>query len=79
MASVIAKATGRFITYVAQSESEARAALLAAGLPTERVERRPAFHSLARKGLIAQVAEVLGRPQRSLREFAATYAHVWRA
>ncbi|MFZ5446436.1 MAG: hypothetical protein ACOZQL_40990 [Myxococcota bacterium] len=81
LAGAISRATGRRIRYRALSEAEARAAASAEGLSAERLEARLAFQALLRKGAFAAVSphveEVLGRPGRTVDEFAREAAASW--
>jgi uncharacterized protein YbjT (DUF2867 family) len=83
VAETIACATNRSIKYVATSEDETRLGLGRAGLAPERVERVLGMYRLVRQGFSAPVSPdvpaILGRPPRTLLEFARDYAAVWRA
>jgi uncharacterized protein YbjT (DUF2867 family) len=81
VARAIAAAARRPVRYTARTDGAARAALAAAGLSPELIERRLGFLALARSGALAtpspDVARVLGRPPISLAEFARDHAAAW--
>jgi uncharacterized protein YbjT (DUF2867 family) len=82
VAAVISRVANRSVVYVSTSDEETHAALGGAGLSPERVERLLGFYRLVRQGFSApvspDVASVLGRPPRSIDEFAQAHAALWR-
>lgn len=82
VAAVIAEAAGRPVRYVPLDEDAARAALLAAGLSSERVERLIGFYRIVRDGRCALISPalraLLGRPAIPFPQFARDFARVWR-
>ena len=81
VAALISGATGRAVRYEPLDDAQARAALLASGMPPARVERLLGFYRMVRAGwcspISPAVAAVLGRPPRSLSEFVREHAAVW--
>ena len=82
VAAAIAAAAGRPVRYGAIPEDAARAALAAAGLSAERVERLVGFYRRVREGACApvspDVASVLGRAPTRFIRFAAAHSTNWR-
>jgi uncharacterized protein YbjT (DUF2867 family) len=82
VAELISQAADRPVEYVSTIDEEARRELGRAGFPPERVERLLGFYRLVRQGFSASVspdvATILGRPPRSMREFARDNAALWR-
>ena len=81
VAALISGATGRAVRYEPLDDAQARAAMLASGMPPARVERLLGFYRMVRAGwcspISPAVAAVLGRPPRSLSEFVREHAAVW--
>lgn len=82
VAGHIATAVGRPIEYQALDEDSARAAIRAAGLGPDRVERLVRFYRLVRDGYSAPVTRdveaVLGRPAIPFVRFAEEHVAAWR-
>lgn len=83
IADAIGRAAGRVIHYRPQSEADVRAELAAAGHAPSAIAARLGFLALARDGQLARVtddvARVLGRPPRTLEDFAADHRDAWRS
>jgi uncharacterized protein YbjT (DUF2867 family) len=82
VAAIIKEASACDLRYEAISEEVARRSLSEAGFPAPWVERLVGFYRLVRDGLAAPVSsaveDLLGRPARTLSDFAQEHAAMWR-
>jgi hypothetical protein len=73
---------GRSIAYVPLSEEAACAALRAAGVADDLIERWRGFYRIVRQGLCAPVVpdaeSILGRPTIAFEQYARDHAAAWR-
>ena len=81
-AEILSQAAGKQIRYVALSDEDFRSGLAAQGWKPEQIEMFSNLFSGVRQGWAAavspDVANVLGRPQITLEQFAQDHAAVWR-
>jgi uncharacterized protein YbjT (DUF2867 family) len=82
VAAAISQATGTLVRYVPLSEDQARAALGAAGLAADRIERLVRFYRLVRSGACSPVSPdvgaVLGRAPIAFADFVRDHATMWK-
>jgi len=80
--TIISRAAGHEIRYVAISDEDMRRSMATAGTPPEQVEMFSGLFNGVRQGwtapVIPTVAEVLGRPPITLEQFADDHAAAWR-
>ncbi len=80
--AVLSDAAGRAIPFVAITQDEARQGMTAAGMPAEDINLILFLYDGIRQGWYAptapDVADVLGRPPISFRQFAEEHADAWR-
>ena len=78
MAAVLSKLLGRDITYRELTSTENKDAMIRAGLPEQIAQMNAQASSLTADGdaewVTQDVPSLLGRPARSLEQFAADYA-----
>jgi uncharacterized protein YbjT (DUF2867 family) len=81
-AEILSRAAGKSIRYVALSDEDFRSSLAAQGWKPEQIAMFSNLFSGVRQGWAAavspDVANVLGRPQITLEQFAQDHAAVWR-
>lgn len=82
-AALLSQAAGRPLRYVSAEEGDFRAGLLAAGLPADYAALLLALFGFVRQGAASQVdpslAKILGRPPRTLADYARDHAAYFRA
>ena len=80
--AVLSEAAGRTIPFVAVTQDDARRAMTAEGWPPDEMDLMLYLYDGIRQGWYAavtpDVAEVLGRPPLTLRQFAEEHAEAWR-
>lgn len=80
---ILSQAAGHAIRYVDVPEADFRNGLLGVGVQPYRVEQMQQMYRALRSGLHAEVdpaiSDILGRPARTLEDFAAEYGHLWKA
>ncbi len=79
--AAMGRACGKLVTYVPLTEEAACAALAAARVPAERIERWKNFYRIVRAGLCSPVTpcveRILARPPITMEQYARDHASAW--